>query len=91
MKTETQFNSDTKRRIAVNQSATETKLTGRHHTVIEPVDVIETEEGGVAQLVTAAGDQWWLRVGPAESVPVTPEYLLELLLQLRELRQQGIL
>jgi len=30
--------------------------------VIEPVDVIETEEGGVAQLVTAAGDQWWLRV-----------------------------
>ena len=66
-------------------------MTGRHHTVIEPVDVIETEEGGVAQLVTAAGDQWWLRVGPAESVPVTPAYLLELLLQLRELRQQGIL
>ncbi len=50
-----------------------------------------TREGAVAELVTRAGDQWRLRLGTTESVPVTAEYLLELMLQLRELRSRGIL
>ena len=57
----------------------------------QSVDVIETEEGAVAKLVTRRGDQWRLRLGTPDSVPMTAEYLLELLLQLRELRSQGIL
>ena len=54
----------------------------------QPVDVIETEEGAVAELVTRAGDEWRLRLRTTESVPVTAEYLLELMLQLRELRSR---
>ena len=57
----------------------------------QPVDVMETAEGAVAELVTRAGDQWRLRLGTTQSVPVTAEYLLELMLQLRELRSRGIL
>ena len=57
----------------------------------QPVDVMETAEGAVAELVTRAGDQWRLRLGTTESVQVTAEYLLELMLQLRELRSRGIL
>jgi len=57
----------------------------------QTVDVIETEEGRVAELVTRTGDQWRLRLGTTESVPVTAEYLLELMLQVRELRSRGIL
>jgi len=57
----------------------------------QTVDVIETEEGTVAELVTRAGEQWRLRLGTTETVPVTAEYLLELMLQLRELRSRGIL
>ena len=57
----------------------------------QPVDMIESEEGAVAELVTRVGDQWRLRLGTTESVPVTAEYLLELMLQLRELRSKGIL
>ena len=57
----------------------------------QPVDVMETAEGAVAELVTRAGDQWRLSLGTTESVPVTAEYLLELMLQLRELRSRGIL
>ncbi len=57
----------------------------------QPVNVIETEEGAVAKLVTRTGDQWWLHLGTTESVPMTAEYLLELLVQLRELRSQGSL
>jgi len=57
----------------------------------QTVDVIETEEGRVAELVTRAGDQWRLRLGTTESVTVTAEYLLELMLQVRDLRSRGIL
>jgi len=57
----------------------------------QPVDVIETEEGAVAELVTRVGDEWRLRLRTTESVPVTAEYLLELMLQLRELRSRGTL
>jgi len=57
----------------------------------QPVDVIETDEWAVAKLVTWTGDQWRLHLGSTESVPVTAEYLLELMLQLRELRSKGIL
>src|SRR5947208_11224317 len=64
---------------------------GSNEVMEQPVDVMETAEGAVAELVTRAGDQWRLRLGTTQSVPVTAEYLLELMLQLRELRSRGIL
>ncbi len=34
----------------------------------QPVDVMETAEGAVAELVTRAGDQWRLRLGTNDAV-----------------------